>query len=282
MTNTCTYRTGIDEETLVEYYYNDVKKVPCLSAEQEYELAKRAKKGDKAARDEMVSANLRFVIKIANEFRGYGMSFTDLISEGNIGLINAVDKFDPEKGNKFVTYAVWWIRQSIIKALQDKGRAIRIPANKYIDLMKLKKTESALSSEMGGEPDIEELAKASDLSVSKIRDLLDMPFISGSLDQKLSGKDGEDSGTVADMIPSTDPGPEAMLLKTDREDTARQYLNLLSDKEKNVLKMRFGFDGLPEMSLQDIGEELGLTKERIRQIENKAIVKLQNAARLSA
>lgn len=266
-----------DNEVL-SMYLKEINRIPLLSYEEEYELAIKAKNGDKAARDRIINANLRFVISVAKKFRGQGLPLIDLINEGNVGLITALDKFEPEKGYHFISYAVWWIRQSIMKALSDKGRAVRLPLNRSNELVQIQKAQRALMDDMNtSEPSVEDIAKATGLDESLVKDLISITSDMVSFDSPVK-KDSDSESTFGDFIEDSSKGPEEQVMNNALKENVRELLTSLSDKERRIIELRYGLNGSKPMSLKDIGVEYDLTKERIRQIEKRALEKLRAVA----
>lgn len=274
--NTNTVRDNYDNDNeLLSLYLEDINKIPMLSYEEEYELAIKAKNGDKRARERIINANLRFVVSVAKKFKGQGLPLSDLINEGNIGLITAIDKFEPEKGYHFISYAVWWIRQSIMKAISEKGRAIRLPLNRANELVTIQKASKTLMDEMNTtEPSVEDISEATGIDSATVKDLLKASSDVISFDSPI--KKGEDSdSTLGDFIEDESKGPEEQVLDSSLKSDVRSLLSVLSDKEKNIIEMRYGLNGNKPMSLKEIGDSYSLTKERIRQIEKRALEKLR-------
>lgn len=263
----------LNEENIVSMYFNDINNNPLLTEEEERELAIRCAKGDEKAREELIRANLRFVIKVAKEYQGMGLSLADLISEGNIGLLNAVDKYEVSKGTRFVSYAIWWIRQAILKAVSDKGRMIRLPQNRVLDLMHIKSEATRFENETGRSATDEELSERVNLSSDVIRNIrfATIPYL--SLDSPLPFESDKDSNKtfLKDSIACSNSDFVISMEEQEKKDEILDAVNSLPKKEADVIKMRFGLDGYSEMSLQDIGEYMSLTKERIRQIEKVAL-----------
>lgn len=266
-----------NDNEVLSMYLEEINKVPMLSYEEEYELALKAKAGDKRARERIINANLRFVVSVAKKFKGQGLPLSDLINEGNIGLITAIDKFEPEKGYHFISYAVWWIRQSIMKAISEKGRAVRLPLNRANELVTIQKASRALMDKMNTtEPSIEDLAEATGIDCETIKDLLKVSSEVVSFDSPIKKNDDSDS-TFGDFIEDESKGPEDQVVDSSLKNDVRSLLSVLSDKEKKIIEMRYGLDGNKPMSLKEIGDSYSLTKERIRQIEKRALEKLKAA-----
>ncbi len=266
-----------DNEVL-SIYLKEINRIPLISHDEEYELAVRAKNGDKAAREKLLRANLRFVVSVAKKFRGQGLPLSDLINEGNIGLITALDKFEPEKGYHFISYAVWWIRQAIMKAISEKGRTVRLPLNRSNELMQIQKAQKAIMHEKEtSDPSVEDIAAVTGLDTKLINDLLSISSEIVSFDSPV--KKGEDSdSTFGDFIEDESTGPEEEVMESSMKTAVRSLLTVLSDKERNIIELRFGMNNKKPMSLKEIGEIYGLTKERIRQIEKRALEKLKAAS----
>ena len=267
-----------NDNEVLSVYLREINRIPLLSYDEEYELALRAKAGDKAARDRIIKANLRFVVSVAKKFRGNGLPLSDLIDEGNIGLITALDKFEPEKGYHFISYAVWWIRQSIMKAISEKSRAVRLPLNRSNELMQIQKAQRSLMHEMEKTaPTTEEIAGITGLDEKLVDELLSISQDIVSFDSPVR-KDDESDSTFGDFIEDEADGPEAQVMDSSLRDEVNAILSVLTDKERDIIAMRFGLDGAKPKSLKEIGEGYGLTKERIRQIEKRALEKLRAAS----
>lgn len=269
-------------EDILSTYLKEISKLPLLTREEENELALKAKNGDKAAREKIASANLRFVVNIAKKYRHSGMDMTDLISEGNVGLMTAIDKFDASKGCHFISYAVWWIRQSILKAIYEKKDAIRLPLNRVNELVKIKKAKKAISSRKTEEEEIREIAASLNMESETVRDLLNISREMISLDATVQGGSNEESA-FGDFIEETRyESPEERSLKKAMKREVAGVLDTLNEKEANVLRMRYGLNGAKPMSLKEVGDACSLTKERIRQIEKNAIERVRVPASMRA
>ena len=267
-----------NDNEILSVYLREINRIPLLSYDEEYELALKAKAGDKAARDRIINANLRFVVSVAKKFRGNGLPLSDLIDEGNIGLITALDKFEPEKGYHFISYAVWWIRQSIMKAISEKSRAVRLPLNRSNELIQIQKAQKSLMHEMEKTaPTAEEIADLTGLDRKLVDDLLSISQDIVSFDSPVK-KDDESDSTFGDFIEDEADGPETQVIDSSLKDEVQGILSVLTDKERAIIIKRFGLDGCEPKSLKEIGEGYGLTKERIRQIEKRALEKLRNAS----
>ena len=256
---------------ILSMYLKEINKIPLLTKEEENELAAKAKAGDQAARQKIASANLRFVVNIAKKYSHSGMDIVDLISEGNVGLMTAIDKFDPQKGYRFISYAVWWIRQSILKAIYETKDAIRLPLNRVNELVKIKKVKKSLDARKSEEEEIKEVAAQLNMEQETVRDLLAISQEMVSLDMNVQSKPGE-SSTFGDFVEdSRYEGPETESLNSAMKREVRDVLETLRPKEAEVIRLRYGLDGTEPMSLKEVGDICQLTKERIRQIEKNAI-----------
>src|SRR6056297_919145 len=266
---------GIDDS--VRVYLKEMGKVDLLTKEEEVELAKRVEQGDEEARRQLTEANLRLVVSIAKKYIGQGMSFLDLIQEGNMGLMKAVEKFDYTKGYKFSTYATWWIRQAITRAIADQGRTIRVPVHMVEKINKLIKIQRQLLQEKGREPTPEEIAEEMDISADKVSEIKKIAQESVSLDTPIGE---EEDSSLGDFIEDTKtPEPSSTVSKNLLKEQLDSVLDTLTDREKRILELRFGIeDGRPR-TLEEVGKEFGVTRERIRQIEAKALRKLRHPTR---
>ena len=268
---------GISIDDPVRMYLKEIGRVPLLSADEEIALAKRMEAGDEEAQKELAEANLRLVVSIAKRYVGRGMLFLDLIQEGNLGLIKAVEKFDYNKGYKFSTYATWWIRQAITRAIADQARTIRIPVHMVETINKLIRVSRQLLQQLGREPAPEEIAEAMEISVERVREIMKIAQEPVSLETPIGE---EEDSHLGDFIEDQDaPAPaEAasfMLLKEQLE----EVLDTLTEREERVLRLRFGLDDGRARTLEEVGQNFGVTRERIRQIEAKALRKLRHPSR---
>ncbi|WP_080146508.1 RNA polymerase sigma factor RpoD [Marinilactibacillus piezotolerans] len=268
---------GVKINDPVRMYLKEIGRVDLLKADEEIALAKRIENGDTIAKQELAEANLRLVVSIAKRYVGRGMSFLDLIQEGNMGLMKAVEKFDYEKGFKFSTYATWWIRQAITRAIADQARTIRIPVHMVETINKLVRIQRQLLQDLGREPTPEEIGAEMDLPTEKVRDILKISQEPVSLETPIGEEDDSHLGDFIEDNEATSPSDNAAyeLLKSELEDV----LDTLTDREENVLRLRFGLDDGRQRTLEDVGKVFGVTRERIRQIEAKALRKLRHPSR---
>ncbi len=260
----------------VRMYLREIGKIPLLSAEEEQELAQKAAKGNKKAKDKMVEANMRLVVSIAKRYSGRGLDFLDLIQEGNTGLLRAVEKFDPEKGFKFSTYATWWIRQAITRAIADQARTIRIPVHMVETINKVLRASRKLTAELNREPTIEEIAEEMDMDVEKVDYVMRIKQDIASLDASV-GKDGDDEDSVlGDFVEDEERvSPEDAAASQMLKEQLAEIIATLTDREQKIIKLRFGIGGGRPHTLEEVGAEFSVTRERIRQIEAKALSKLK-------
>ena len=266
---------GMDDP--VRMYLKEIGKVPLLTAEQEQELAQRMLEGDEDAKSQLIEANLRLVVSIAKRYLGRGMQFLDLIQEGNLGLIKAVDKFDHSKGFKFSTYATWWIRQAITRAIADQARTIRIPVHMVETINRLVREQRALIQELGREPTVEEIAERMNLSVEKVREIQKISQEPVSLEKPIGE---EEDSHLGDFIPDDDAmSPADQVAYTLLKEQLLDAMKGLTAREEKVLRLRFGLDDGRQRTLEEVGKEFNVTRERIRQIEAKALRKLRHPSR---
>jgi RNA polymerase primary sigma factor len=260
----------------VRLYLREIGKIPLLTPEEELALAQRVKAGEKRAKDKMAEANMRLVVSIAKRYSGRGLDFLDLIQEGNTGLLRAVEKFDPDKGFKFSTYATWWIRQAITRAIADQARTIRIPVHMVETINKLLRTQRRLTQELNREPTNDEIAKAMEMDVEKVEYVMKIKQDITSLDAGV-GRDGEDEdSTLGEFIEDEEAvSPEDTAAIQLLKEQVGGLLGTLTEREQKILKMRFGLDDGKSHTLEEVGQEFSVTRERIRQIEAKALAKLR-------
>ncbi len=268
---------GIGTEDPVRMYLKEIGTVPLLTAEEELELAKRKAEGDQEAKERLIEANLRLVVSIAKRYTGRGMSFLDLVQEGNLGLIKGVEKFDYTKGYKLSTYATWWIRQSVTRALADQARTIRVPVHMVETINKMSKMQRKLTLELGYEPSVSELAAALDMSEEKVMEIMQIAREPASLETPIGEEDDSNLGDfVADSNAVTPEGNVESVMLREHIDV---LLDDLKDREKQVVILRFGLEDGHPRTLEEVGKEFNVTRERIRQIEAKALRKLRNPVR---
>lgn len=266
-----------ESQNSLKVYLNEISQTALLTREQEVELAAKIQAGDESARELMIKANLRLVVKIAKDYSNYGLPLVDLISEGNMGLMKAVERFDPEKGGKLSTYAAWWIKQSIKRALANQSKTIRLPVHMVDKIARMRRVSVVLTEELGREPSTEELAEEIGLPAKKVALLKRAAMRPTSLDAPV----GEDEGTTyADLI-----GDEHATNPMDELDNKTLHgeldglLDLLDDRESQIIDARFGLNGATPMTLEEVGREFGVTRERIRQLQNLALTKMRSALR---
>lgn len=264
-----------DKESGIKIYLREIGQTPLLTPEQEIELAARIKKGDKEARSLMIRANLRLVVKIAHDYANLGLPLLDLISEGNIGLMKAVERFDPDKGGKLSTYAAWWIKQSIKRALANQSKTIRLPVHLVDKISKMRRVSMQMSEELGREPTDDELADEVGMAVGKVSQLKTIAIRPASLDAPISDDDttafGEIVGDDAAMTPFE------LLRDKNLQEEVGDLLTVLDEREKKIIFSRFGLDGGKARTLEEVGRKFGVTRERIRQLQNIALSKLRRA-----
>lgn len=258
----------------VRLYLREIGKIPLLNAEEELALAQRVVAGDEEAKAQMAEANMRLVVSIAKRYVGRGLDLLDLIQEGNTGLLRAVEKFDPDKGFKFSTYATWWIRQAITRAIADQARTIRIPVHMVETINKLLRTQRRLTQELNREPTNEEIAKAMEIDVDKVEHIMKIKQDISSLDASI--RDDEEDSVLADFIEDEDTvSPEENATSQLLKEQVKDMLSALTEREQKILKLRFGLEDGKSHTLEEVGQEFSVTRERIRQIEAKALAKLR-------
>ena len=269
-------RYSDSDNEVLSTYLKAIDKIPLLTYEEEYDLALKAKNGDKKARERLINSNLRFVVSVAKKFRGQGIPLEDLINEGNIGLMTAVDKFEPEKGYHFISYAVWWVRQAILKALAEQSRPVRLPLNRSNELIQIVRAKNELlKSGENSDPSAEDIAEKTGLERNLVKSLMDITREMISFDSPIKG-DEEGDSSYFDFVEDKSQIPEEDVVNHMMEKDVRSLLGVLGDKERDIIEKRYGFNGREPMSLKAIGDEYNLTKERIRQIEKSALEKLRN------
>jgi RNA polymerase primary sigma factor len=264
------------DETTLALYLREINRIPLLSREEEDEIAREAAKGSKKAQDKLVNANLRFVVNVAKKYQGQGLPLEDLISEGNIGLLNAVQRFDVNKGYHFISYAVWWIRQAILKAICEKSRMIRLPLNRVNELVQIEKARKFVQD--GTDAEIQEVARLLNMDPGKVAELLSISRDMVSLENPVYNE--KNSSSLGDFIEADQyRSPDAMVVESALQDDIEMVLDTLDKKEAEVIRFRYGLGNKAPLSLKEIGDRFDLTKERIRQIEKKALKRLQHPVR---
>ncbi|MFZ5430702.1 MAG: sigma-70 family RNA polymerase sigma factor [Bacteroidota bacterium] len=264
------------ESASLDKYLQEIGKEELITVEEEVELAQRIKKGDQAALEKLTRANLRFVVSVAKQYQNQGLSLPDLINEGNLGLIKAAEKFDETRGFKFISYAVWWIRQSILQALAEQSRIVRLPLNQVGSLNKINKAFSKFEQEHERRPSAEELAETLDLPADKVADTMRVSGRHVSVDAPFV--DGEDNSLLDVLVNSDSPNADRSLIQESLSREIHRSLATLTERESDIVRLFFGI-GCQEMTLEEIGERFGLTRERVRQIKEKAIRRLRHTSR---
>lgn len=258
----------------VRLYLREIGKIPLLTSEEELDLAHRVVKGEKKAKDKMAEANMRLVVSIAKRYVGRGLDLLDLIQEGNTGLLRAVEKFDPDKGFKFSTYATWWIRQAITRAIADQARTIRIPVHMVETINKLLRTQRRLTQELNREPTNDEIAKEMELDIEKVEHIMKIKQDIHSLDQSV--RDDDEDSVLGDFVEDEDTiSPEESAAGQLLKEQVKDLLGSLSEREQKIIRLRFGLEDGKNHTLEEVGQEFSVTRERIRQIEAKALAKLR-------
>ncbi|MDR2158818.1 MAG: RNA polymerase sigma factor RpoD/SigA [Treponema sp.] len=270
---------SISDENVLSMYLQEINRIPLLTREEEDATARAAAKGNRAARDKLVSANLRFVVNVAKKYQGQGLPLPDLISEGNIGLMNAVERFDVDKGYHFISYAVWWIRQAILKAICEKARMIRLPLNRANELVQIEKARKVVQERENTETEIHEIAKLLDMDAEHVADLINISRDLISLENPVYAN--KDSSTIGDFIEDENyRSPDAQVVDGALHDDLESVLDTLNKKEADIIRFRYGLGNRVPMSLKEIGDRFNLSNERIRQFETQALKRLQQPSRM--
>ncbi|HEY7461907.1 MAG TPA: sigma-70 family RNA polymerase sigma factor [Gemmatimonadota bacterium] len=272
-------KSHFDEGSL-DQYLKEISQYPLITREEEVELAKRIKKGDQAALEKLCRSNLRFVVSVAKKYQNQGVSLADLINEGNLGLIRAAHKFDETKGIKFISYAVWWIRQAILQALAEQSRIVRVPLNRAGTLHRIGKKSNSLLQELGREPTVEEIADGMDISLEEVRKTMSISQSHLSLDAPLTP--GEDNKLLDYLPDEYNPSPDDSAFERALGEAIQDSLDTLKPREAKILKLYYGLDNQEAMTLEEIGSVLGITRERVRQIKEKALSRLRHVSRARA
>ena len=265
------------EDAGLQAYFNDIAKSKPLLREQETELASRIREGDSSAREELAQANLLFVISVAMKYKNRGLTLAELISAGNMGLMTAVDRFDPTRGYKFISYAVWWIRQAIMQALAEDVRTVHLPLNKVNLLHKISRMSQRLSGERKDEPELEEIAAALDVSVEEVRETVLSGRKAYSLDKEF--EEDDERSLMKTLVDASQEAPDANILRTSSQRQLETVLDGLDEREQRIVRLYFGLDGDKPLTLEQIGALMNLTRERIRQIKERAFSKLRHPSR---
>src|SRR5882757_841884 len=268
------------EEGSLDQYLRDISIYPLITREDEVALAQKIRVGDQEALDKLVRSNLRFVVSVAKKYQNQGVSLSDLINEGNLGLIRAAHKFDETKGIKFISYAVWWIRQAILQALAEQSRIVRVPLNRAGTLHRIGKRASSLLQELGREPTVEEIAEGMDISEEEVAKTLSISQAHLSLDAPLTP--GEDNKLLDYLPDTTNPGPDDEIFEHALTESIESVLATLKEREARILRLYFGLEGQEPMTLEEIGSQLGITRERVRQLKEKALARLRHVSRARA
>ena len=276
---TKTYNRYSNDENILSIYLKEINSIPLLSREDEDKYARLAADGDKAAREILIKSNLRFVVNVAKKYQNKGIPLSDLINEGNIGLMNAIEKYDVDRGYHFISYAVWWIKQSILKSIGEKSRMIRLPLNRAGELVQIERAKKELLAENGIDPELQEIADAVGLDEEHVRDLINISRDLVSIDNPVKSSEKESALLSDYIVDNKNPRPEDIIIDSSLKAEINKLLETLTEKEAHIIEQRFGLNGLIPMSLKEIGDRYNLTKERIRQIEKKAIDRLKHVSR---
>lgn len=265
------------ESKSLDKYLNEISKVPMIDAQEEVELARRIREGDQVALEKLVNSNLRFVVSVSKQYQNQGLTLGDLINEGNLGLIKAARRFDETRGFKFISYAVWWIRQSILQALADQSRIVRLPLNKVGSIGRIGVAAASLEQRFEREPTAEEIAELLEIPVVEVENAMRSNGRHLSIDAPLT--EGEDNTLLGVLDNNDEPDPDQGLITESLRREINRVISTLSDKEKDILKYYYGLDGNPVHTLEDISDKIGLTRERVRQIKEKALRRLRKSSK---
>jgi RNA polymerase primary sigma factor len=275
---TTTTQTSRTDDNVLSMYLVDINRVPLLTRDEEKDLATRARDGEQEAKEKLARANLRFVVNVAKRYQNQGLPLTDLVSEGNIGLMNAIERFDVDRGYHFISYAVWWIRQAILKAICEKSRLIRLPLNRANELVQIEKARKELAGTQSTEPKVEDVARSVNMTTKHVENLLSISRDLVSLDSPVYAD--RDASSVGDFVADDAyQPPEVEAMDNALREQINRVLKTLTEKEADIIERRFGLNGRSPLSLKEIGERYRLTKERIRQIEKKALRTLRHPSR---
>ncbi|CAN5857894.1 RNA polymerase sigma factor RpoD/SigA [soil metagenome] len=272
-------KTGFDEGSL-DLYLKEISRYPLITREEEARLARRIRDGEREALDKLCRSNLRFVVSVAKKYQNQGVALSDLINEGNLGLIRAAHKFDETKGIKFISYAVWWIRQAILQALAEQSRIVRVPLNRAGTLHRIGRRSNALLQELGREPSAEEIANGMDISIDEVRKTISISQAHLSLDAPMTP--GEDNKLLDYLPDEYNPSPSDNAFDTALKEAIQDSLDSLKPREAKILRLYYGLDSNEAMTLEEIGSVLGITRERVRQIKEKALNRLRHVSRARA
>ncbi len=268
-----------NNDNVLALYLKEINKIPLLTHEEETDLALKAKAGDEDAKKKIINANLRFVVNVAKKYQNHRIDLLDLISEGNIGLITAIDKFDVSKGYHFISYAVWWIRQSILKAIYEKSRSIRLPLNRANEIVQIEHARKVVSGNKTEQQEFEEIAKMLNMTVSHVRDMVNISKDMISLDAEVNNSENDKTQFSDFFEDELYDRPDEKIIEKSMTEDINKVLETLKPNEAKVIRLRYGLNGVKPMSLKEVGDICNLTKERIRQIEKHAIVRLQHPVR---
>lgn len=267
-----------EDANILSMYLKEINRIPLMTRDEENEIARKAALGDPVARKRLIEANLRFVVNVAKKYQNQGLPLIDLINEGNIGLMNAIEKYDVDRGYHFISYAVWWIKQAILKAICEKSRTVRLPLNRANELLQIQKAQRELMHKTGEEPTMEEIGDMTQMDPKLVGDLLSISKEMVSLDSPVFGDPSNSS--IGDFIEDNYRSADEYMIERSLREDINEALATLTQKEREIVEMRYGLNGAIPMSLKEIGELYNLTKERIRQIEKKALERLKTPARL--